>query len=536
VIRNARAMKAAGHLLGVRFFRDSSVVPCTITAEPHVIHISSPEGTARLYLRTDDGVAINSEGLDFELKMLQAGLAFPAGGGRFNFQVGGVYVPIAPVTGTPTLRFDRYIHEDGIQRITHASLKIACANGKAMVHFALQPQEKPLNPLVDPDAEIREVENQWLNFRSKMPRVPEDRTPIAELAWYTLWSAFVRPEGYIKYDACLMSKATMSALWSWDHCFNALAIAHADPVLGLQQFLLPFELQAENGQLPSQWSNLERRWATKPPIHGWCLTKLLRHFPGNSGQNTLAPDLLRKLHAYLEKWTGFWLSHRDTDADGISNYIWGNDSGWDNSTLFDPGICPETPDLPAYLALQMDALAELSSMLGDAKASSEWTARADALIDKLLRHSWKNDRFVAPVSMSHAFDPAPTSLLALMPLALGKRLDPAKYSLLVQILERDFLTPHGPATESPSSPLYLPEGYWRGPIWAPSTYLIVDGLTRAGYHTLAKDIARRFCNMVRDAGGHYENYNAITGKGLCDQGYTWTASVHILLLNEYLLS
>jgi hypothetical protein len=404
------------------------------------------------------------------------------------------------------------------------------------VHFALQLHERPMTSIIAPDLDIAEAEKEWLSFREKMAPVPADRIPIAELAWYNLWSAFVRPEGFIKYDACLMSKATMSALWSWDHCFNALAIAQGDPMLGLRQFLLPFELQLESGQLPDRWSSLVTTWlVTKPPVHGWCLIKLLKHFPLAPHAGALPSSMLRKLYAHLEKWTNFWFTHRDTDADGIPNYVWGPDSGWDNSSLFDPRLCAEAPDLTALLILQMDALGELAKRLDDPALSAEWTARADALLERLYAHSWRDNRFVAPGSINHAFDSSPTSLLALMPLVLGNRLDPSKGDRLVELLERDFLTPHGPATESPKSPLYIPDGYWRGPIWAPSTYLLVDGLARAGHLLLAKRIAENFCNMVLKSGGHYENYDALTGKGLCDQGYTWTASVHLLLLNEFLL-
>ena len=43
------------------------------------------------------------------------------------------------------------------------------------------------------------------------------------------------------------------------------------------------------------------------------------------------------------------------------------------------------------------------------------------------------------------------------------------------------LTPYGLATELPTSPHYLDDGYWRGPIWAPATVLVEDGLRRAGH-------------------------------------------------------
>ena len=45
---------------------------------------------------------------------------------------------------------------------------------------------------------------------------------------------------------------------------------------------------------------------------------------------------------------------------------------------------------------------------------------------------------------------------------------------LVENLCSDFLTENGLATEMPKSNKYESNGYWRGPIWAPTTYLLVD--------------------------------------------------------------
>ena len=86
----------------------------------------------------------------------------------------------------------------------------------------------------------------------------------------------------------------------------------------------------------------------------------------------------------------------------------------------------------------------------------------------------------------------------------------------------------GPATESPSSPLYEPDGYWRGPVWAPTTLLLVDGLDACGEHELAADVARRFVETCRRS-GFAENYDAHTGEPLRDPAYTWSASVFTVL-------
>ncbi|MGW6405501.1 glycogen debranching protein, partial [Streptomyces sp. NPDC055134] len=58
-------------------------------------------------------------------------------------------------------------------------------------------------------------------------------TPAAELAAYVMWSASVAPAGFLARPAVLMSKHWMNKVWSWDHCFNALALAAGDPHIAL---------------------------------------------------------------------------------------------------------------------------------------------------------------------------------------------------------------------------------------------------------------------------------------------------------------
>ena len=96
------------------------------------------------------------------------------------------------------------------------------------------------------------------------------------------------------------------------------------------------------------------------------------------------------------------------------------------------------------------------------------------------------------------------------------------------------LTEWGLATEAPSSVYYESDGYWRGPIWAPSSFLIIDGLRRMGRMEEAKEIARRFTELCAfGAKGNYENFDALTGEGLRAPGYTWTTSVYLELLWQY---
>jgi len=126
-------------------------------------------------------------------------------------------------------------------------------------------------------------------------------------------------------------------------------------------------------------------------------------------------------------------------------------------------------------------------------------------------------------------------LLRIKGMRVGIRLPNHVLAKLITGLKEEgrFLTKHGFASESPQSPLYQANGYWRGPIWAPSTMIIVDGLAGAGEKELAQEVASKFCDMVT-GNGMAENFDAITGVGLCDPAHTWTCSVFLVLAKEYL--
>jgi glycogen debranching enzyme len=144
----------------------------------------------------------------------------------------------------------------------------------------------------------------------------------------------------------------------------------------------------------------------------------------------------------------------------------------------------------------------------------------------MVSQLWTGEQFVARGAISRRTW-ATTSLLDLMPIVLGEDLAPAITDKLAQRIGMH-LTDYGLATELPTSPHYLADGYWRGPIWAPSTVLIEDGLRRAGHIELANEISARF-RVLCEKSGFAENFDAHTGAGLRDRAYTWTASAYLIL-------
>jgi hypothetical protein len=368
------------------------------------------------------------------------------------------------------------------------------------------------------DEAIEGAESRFAAYLERVAPWRDESTPAAALAAYVLWSATVAPEGFLRRESVLMSMHWMDKLWSWDHCFNALALAQGEPELAIDQFLAPFDHQTDEGALPDSISHSELLYNyVKPPIHGWAFEELRPLLPA------MDTELLVQVRDRLAAWTRFWLDHRRAPGHALPYYQHGNDSGWDNSTTFDADRVIESPDLAAFLVLQLDVLAGLEEQLGDAARAAAWRAESEQLLDALMT-LWGGDAFVAR-SASTGEASSTSSLLNLLPLVLGDRLpDDVRASLRERLAEH--MTTWGPATEPPTSPHYEADGYWRGPIWAPSTVLIENGLRRGGDTETADDVSERFRRLC-ETSGFAENFDALTGEGLRDRAYTWTASAYL---------
>jgi len=367
-----------------------------------------------------------------------------------------------------------------------------------------------------------EVAAEFAAFTDTVAGWRDASTPAAELAAYVLWSATVSPRGFLRRESVLMSKHWMDKVWSWDHCFNALALSPGDPALALDQFLTPFDHQDASGAMPDSVTHSEILYNfVKPPIHGWALAKLRQEVE-------LDRETLVGIQQRLAAWTGFWLDHRRVPGHALPHYQHGNDSGWDNSTTFDHDRVIESPDLAAFLVVQLDVLIALTDELG-LDGAAEWRRQRDEVAAALQGELWTGDEFVARSATSGRISKT-GSLLNLLPIVAGRSLPTEVTARLAAEIERH-LTEFGPATQLVDSPEYADDGYWRGPIWAPSTVLIEDGLRVSGYDALADQVSSRF-RLLCETSGFAENFDALTGAGLRDRAYTWTASAYLLLARQ----
>jgi glycogen debranching enzyme len=404
------------------------------------------------------------------------------------------------------------------------SVTVSAADGAPRWEIAIEEYDAgraPYRPARSFDQARQDALVAFAAFADRIAPWRSDRAPAAEQAAYVLWSAIVRPAGFLTRPAVLMSKHWMDKVWGWDHCFNALALAGGEADLAWHQFALPFDYQDAAGALPDSVTHSEVLYNyVKPPVHGWALGLLRQRLTDG-----LADADVEEAYRRLERWTEYWLGRR-APGSPLPHYHHGNDSGWDNATTFDAARVVESADLSAFLILQMRELANLAARLGKPDAGTRWRAESHRLLSAMLALLWTGERFAARIVGTGELRTS-ESLLDVMPVVLGGSLPAQVHTALAREVRRH-LSEHGPATETPGSPHYSADGYWRGPIWAPSTILIEDGLRRAGHLDLASEVSRRF-RLLCETSGFAENFDATTGTGQRDRAYTWTASSYLIL-------
>jgi hypothetical protein len=505
--------------------------PSTWHATPGLLTVAAAEGRIEFAYESTDALRVRGENLSLAIAPAEGKLTPFTGTYLFCDPVDGSYQFSSYETGRRyriTLLCGAVADVAGVEGLAGAD-RLVTLHGVPQWEAVIEEMDSaraPYVPTVGFDTITDRARGSFRSFTQDLSAPLADAAPAADLAAYVMWSATVRAEGFLKRTGILMSKHWMDKVWSWDHCFNALALAPTAPELAWDQFQLPFDHQDERGALPDSVTHSEVLYNfVKPPIHGWALRRLRERLP-----QPLTAAQLASAYERLLRWTRFWLDARRVPGSALPHYQHGNDSGWDNATTFDNRRLVEAPDLAAFLVLQLKELARMAVELDRLDESAQFTTLADSILAALLDQLWDGDRFRAR-SPHTGTTMGSRSLLNLMPIILGEDLPPAISAKLADGI-RGHLTEHGLATEHPDSACYEADGYWRGPIWAPSTVLMEDGLRRAGHTHFADAISARFRRLC-ERFGFAENFDALTGEGLRDRAYTWTASSYILLADEH---
>ena len=400
--------------------RDGAPVDTTWSADPAIFRWASQEGAVEAAFAGRDAIRLRGNGLGLRITDAVSELTPFSGAFLFTDPSDDALVFTSYETGcryrVTVLRGARAV--EGCEDLGAATRSVVLGSDGAGWEAEVREVTSQQTTVSAASTFAEVVADSAADFADYLEDIASWRdpsTPAAALAAYVLWSATVAPSGFVTRESVLMSKHWMDKLWSWDHCFNAMALSPGRTDAAIDQFLAPFDHQDECGALPDSVTHSEILYNyVKPPIHGWALQRVRA-----TATRELTVEELGRIHDCLARWSRFWLDSRRRAGHVLPYYQHGNDSGWDNSTTFDVDRVIESPDLAAFLALQLDVLADLSDELG--RPSTEWRESGDLVVRALLDQLWTGTEFIAVGALSGRPSTA-TSLLNLLPLVLGDRL------------------------------------------------------------------------------------------------------------------
>lgn len=413
----------------------------------------------------------------------------------------------------------KYVGNDYIQIILEPNSYLIIEEFKTVISY--NKEQTIFN--ANHDVVLQEYNNFFNLYTKNITQI----TDQVKLAVYIMWSCVVHPNKNISDYSVYMSKNCMNNIWSWDNAFNAISLSKDFPELSFAQIELFFKFQDISGVFPDFINdNFVSYNCAKPPVHSWAFNKMRKN---NDYFNNI--NILKKAYTHFKKQGEFWLNYRDLDNKFLPIYYHGNDSGWDNSSIFRDKLPVISPDLLCHLIRHFDIMEKLALELGYLEAAKLFRSNANKIFENLMNDFYVDNRFVARTYDGYEIIKNKNSLILFIPLIISYRFDNSILENLINILKSDFLTEYGLSTESLKSDFYKDDGYWLGPIWAAPMFLIIDALKNTSFNNFAYDLSNRFLKLI-NKGYMAENFNAVTGEGLSDKAFTWTSGVYLSILKE----
>jgi len=366
----------------------------------------------------------------------------------------------------------------------------------------------------------------WESFYQNMPKYAEPYEQGRAQSLYTLWSYLLNPTPGIAHQMILML-APSEVASQWQMCQNAAALEPELP-LSIDLLMSPMDRVSPYGQFSDLYNDATTvTQMIKPPVHGWALKLIMSH---RDLKAELSREKLEEIYTAVGRWGNWFLTCRDEDGDGLPAYEHGDETGFDDSTLFREHMQVASPDLSAYLVLLYEAEADLAKLLDKPEEAEEWMTKSRTMLDKMLTLQWDGEHFcgIVPYTGERIYS---LSLLHYIPAVLGDRLPREILDKLVDDLTREgeFLTEFGLATERLDSDWLEATGMsiCRGNIVPPGMVYICTGLLSSARKDAGRMITERYCNALLKQGMPFVIHPLFGSSG--HGGGSWPACVYTIL-------
>jgi putative isomerase len=388
----------------------------------------------------------------------------------------------------------------------------------------------------------------WNGYITKNLRddMPESYNRIMVKCIMTLISNWRSAKGGLLHDGVVPSHAMgyFVGFWAWDSWKHAVALAHIEPELAKNQIRTMFDYQSQEGMIADciYTDTLENNWRdSKPPLAVWAVNEIY-NVTGDKA-------FLEEMYPCLVKYHKWWYQYRDHDKNRICEFgatdgtleaaKW--ESGMDNAIRFDDAqilknsdgawsFDQESVDLNAYLCYEQTLLAKLASVIG---ATFDVENKAEIVREYFFD---KKEGYFYDRQMNGDFirEQGPEGWTPLWTSIATK--EQAKDVIKIMFDTTKFSTYIPFPTVAADNPKFLPEGYWRGPIWLDQVYFAIAGLRKYNYVKEADNytdqVFTRLDGLNEDKPIH-ENYDTNTGKRLKAPHFSWSSAHLFMMYRDY---
>ncbi len=368
---------------------------------------------------------------------------------------------------------------------------------------------------------------------------------VKSRALHVLESSWSDDRGY-----CWPNPDVYPHMWMWDSCFHSIAWSSLNDSRALIELAHVMRSQFRNGFIPhmvyagptiSRGPRRDVSSFTQPPV--WALAMAWASQQGISLPNSLLSQMFRGL--------SYFTSQRCRDGVAFVVHPW--ETGCDDSPRWDSWFDTGTWDRQSWVdyGQQLVASAEFDEEEGDAKWNSQFVC-APSLFNAILSHAFlvasqltddpglRHRSFELGEAMDELMWDDNQQMYVDRPVigggvscnvpvldgvlsALGSVRQEHALACLEQLRNPSlFAAPFGLRYLPVSHPLYLPDGYWRGPVWPQLTFLAVQASRRWGLDDLAIILAEQGRRGIIQSGWS-EYWNPETGHGLGARPQTWAA-------------
>ncbi len=329
-------------------------------------------------------------------------------------------------------------------------------------------------------------------------------------------------------------------LASWDTGFHAVAATLVDPDLGADQleFLFSDRWQQPDGHIPcAEWvMDVEC-----PPLFGWSALRVAEAYDA-AGRTTDADAFLAGLYPGLARQFEYW---QEVNSVGGDLYA-GGFLGMDNLPRGrnKDGSPAAQADGSAWMAAFAGHLATIAERLGKDDEAAAWRGERERIAAAVNANLWSEEEgfyFDADVNGLRTT----VTYSGLVPLIAGI-VPPDRLPRVLDAIRdpNKLLSDHGLRSMSAAEYIYTPglagrgvNSNWRGPIWLPYSYLVIEALDDVD-PALAADLRERTIATVESnwqaTGRIWEYFDGNTGVGLGADAQTgWTATIANLIHEAY---